>query len=67
MPSRKSRVFWCSDTEQRGFEGGNNNLENGLFFQEDIQKILEAEGIDLELCRKEKGHKEELPVENQEI
>ena len=30
----------------------------------DIQKILEAEGIDLELCRKEKGHREELPVEN---
>lgn len=67
MPSRKSRAFWCSDTEKRCFEGGNNNPENGLPFQEHIQKILEAEGIDLELCRKEKGHREEIPVENQEI
>lgn len=66
-PSRKSKAFRYSDTEQRCFEGGNNNPEDELLFQEGTQTIIEAEGLDRELCRKEKSHREETSVENGEI
>ena len=65
MPSRKSRPFGIQ-TQQRCFDGGNNNAEAALLFQEGTQVSVGAGSLHREACRKEKSHREETFVENGE-